>query len=111
MILGDLGAEIIKIEIPSVGDDTRHWGPPFIGGESAYFLSINRNKKSLTLNLNTDAGRNIFYEVAANCDVLLENFRPGVTEKLGIDYSTIAKVNSNLVYCSIASFGQTGEYR
>jgi len=111
MLLGDLGAEVIKIEIPGAGDDTRHWGPPFIGGESAYFLSVNRNKKSLTLNLNSDAGKNIFYELAAKCDVLLENFRPGVTEKLRIDYSTIAKINPNLVYCSITSFGQTGQYR
>ena len=91
MILGDLGAEIIKIEIPGAGDDTRHWGPPFIGGESAYFLSINRNKKSVTLNLTNDAGKKVFYELAAKCDVLLENFRPGITEKLSIDYSTIAE--------------------
>ena len=111
MILGDLGAEVIKVEIPSGGDDTRHWGPPFVGGESAYFLSVNRNKKSITLNLGSDEGRRVFYELAAKCDALLENFRPGVTEKLRIDYSTIAKINPNLVYCSITSFGQTGEYR
>lgn len=111
MILGDLGAEVIKIEIPGAGDDTRHWGPPFIGEESAYFLSVNRNKKSLTLNLKTDQGRNVFYDLAAKCDVLLENFRPDVSERLGIQYSTIAKKNPNLIYCSITSFGQTGEYR
>ncbi len=111
MILGDLGAEIIKIEPPARGDDTRHWGPPFIGEESAYFLSVNRNKKSLTLNLNSELGRNIFYELAAKCDVLLENFRPGVTEKLGMDYSAIARKNPRLVYCSITSFGMTGDYR
>jgi crotonobetainyl-CoA:carnitine CoA-transferase CaiB-like acyl-CoA transferase len=110
MILADLGAEVIKIEIPTVGDDTRQWGPPFIGGESAYFLSINRNKKSLTLNLATEMGKQVFYELAAKCDVLLENFRPGVTDKLGIQYSTISKKNPNIVYCSISSFGQTGEY-
>ncbi len=111
MILGDLGAEIIKIEIPGKGDDTRHWGPPFISEESAYFLSVNRNKKSLTLNLGNEQGRNIFYEIAAKCDVLLENFRPGVTEKLRIDYSTMAEKNPRLIYCSITSFGATGEYR
>ncbi len=111
MILGDLGAEIIKIEIPGKGDDTRHWGPPFIREESAYFLSVNRNKKSLTLNLDIEQGRNIFYDLAAKCDVLLENFRPGVTEKLRIDYSTIAEKNPRLIYCSITSFGATGEYR
>jgi formyl-CoA transferase/CoA:oxalate CoA-transferase len=111
MILGDLGAEIIKIEIPGRGDDTRHWGPPFIAGESAYFLSVNRNKKSLTLNLNSQQGRKIFSELASKCDVLIENFRPGVTDKLRIDHSTIAKKNPKLIYCSITSFGQTGEYR
>jgi crotonobetainyl-CoA:carnitine CoA-transferase CaiB-like acyl-CoA transferase len=111
MILADLGAEVIKIELPEVGDDTRQWGPPFLGGESAYFLSVNRNKKSLTLNLATEMGKQVFYELSAKCDVLLENFRPGVTEKLGIQYSTISKKNPNIVYCSISSFGQTGEYR
>jgi crotonobetainyl-CoA:carnitine CoA-transferase CaiB-like acyl-CoA transferase len=111
MILGDLGAEVIKIEIPGEGDDTRHWGPPFIAGESAYFLSINRNKKSLTLNLKTEQGKSIFYELVAKCDVLVENFRPGVTEKLGIDYSTLAKRNPRLIYCSITSYGQSGEYK
>ncbi len=111
MILGDLGAEIIKIEIPVVGDDTRHWGPPFIAGESAYFLSVNRNKKSLTLNLNTEQGKSILYELAGKCDVLIENFRPGVTERLQVDYSTMTKKNPRLIYCSITSFGQSGEYR
>ncbi len=111
MILGDLGAEIVKIELPSRGDDTRQWGPPFIEGESAYFLSVNRNKKSLTLNLDTEEGRSIFYELSAKCDVLLENFRPGVTERLQIDYPRIALKNPRLIYCSISSFGQTGKYR
>jgi crotonobetainyl-CoA:carnitine CoA-transferase CaiB-like acyl-CoA transferase len=110
MILGDLGAEIIKIENPAGGDDTRRWGPPFIGGESAYFLSLNRNKKSATLALDTIEGREILYELAERCDVLIENFRPGVTEKLQIDYSTIAKRNPKLIYCSITSFGPTGPY-
>jgi crotonobetainyl-CoA:carnitine CoA-transferase CaiB-like acyl-CoA transferase len=111
MILGDLGAEIIKIEIPGQGDDTRQWGPPFIAGESAYFLSINRNKKSLTLNLATEEGRQVFYELAAKCDVLIENFRPGVTKKLKIDYETVAAHNPKLVYCSITSYGPEGPYR
>lgn len=111
MILGDLGAEVIKIEIPGKGDDTRQWGPPFIHGESAYFLSINRNKKSLTLNLDTEEGKKVFYELAEKSDVLLENFRPGVTEKLGISYPTIVNKNPQVIYCSITSFGGTGEYR
>ena len=111
MILGDLGAEIIKIERPLAGDDTRQWVPPFIAGESAYFLSVNRNKKSLTLNLDSEQGREILYALAAKCDVLLENFRPGVTKKLKIDYATISGKNPRIIYCSITSFGQTGEYR
>lgn len=111
MLLGDLGAEVIKIEIPKTGDDTRQWGPPFIGKESAYFLSINRNKKSVTLNLNTDEGRKALYELAEKSDILVENFRPGVTEKLQVDYSTVAQKNPRLIYCSISSYGYTGEYR
>ena len=111
MILGDLGAEVIKIETTSGGDDTRQWGPPFIAGESAYFLSINRNKKSLTLDLNSNEGRSIFYDLVAKCDVMIENFRPGVTEKLQIDYPTISKKNPNLIYCSITSFGPSGPYK
>jgi len=111
MILGDLGAEIIKIERPVSGDDTRQWGPPFIANESAYFLSVNRNKKSVTLNLETQKGKEIFYALAEKSDVLLENFRPGVAERLGIDYSTIAMKNARLIYCSITGFGQTGRYR
>ena len=111
MILGDLGAEIIKIERPVSGDDTRQWGPPFIANESAYFLSVNRNKKSVTIDLETQKGKEIFYALAEKSDVLLENFRPGVAEKLGIDYSTIAMKNARLIYCSITGFGQTGRYR
>ncbi len=111
MILADLGAEVIKVETPSGGDDTRQWGPPFIAGESAYFLSINRNKKSLTLDLESEKGRSIFYELAAKCDVMIENFRPGVTEKLQIDYAIISKKNPSLIYCSITSFGPSGPYK
>ena len=111
MILGDLGAEIIKIEAPGSGDDTRQWGPPFIEGESAYFLSINRGKRSITLDLKTAEGRQIIYELAEKCDVLIENFRPGVTERLKVDYSSIAKINPKLIYCSITSFGPAGPYR
>ncbi len=111
MILGDLGAEVIKIETTGGGDDTRQWGPPFIGGESAYFLSINRNKKSLTLDLSSNEGRSIFYDLVAKCDVMIENFRPGVTEKLQINYPTISKKNPTLIYCSITSFGPRGPYK
>ena len=111
MILADLGAEVIKVEIPEVGDMTRSWGPPFIGGESAYFLCVNRNKKSMTLNLKTEKGKKILYRLAEKCDVLLENFRPGVTDKLGVNYEAIHEINPRMVYCSISGFGQTGPYR
>jgi len=111
MILADLGAEVIKVEVPEVGDMTRSWGPPFIGGESAYFLCVNRNKKSMTLNLKTEKGKKILYRLAEKCDVLLENFRPGVTDKLGVNYETIHEINPRMIYCSISGFGQTGPYR
>ena len=111
MILGDLGAEVIKIERPRTGDDTREWGPPFIGSESAYFLSVNRNKKSITLDLDMPDGQKVLYSLVAKSDALLENFTPGVTEKLQMDYQTIANRNPRLIYCSITSYGQTGPYR
>jgi crotonobetainyl-CoA:carnitine CoA-transferase CaiB-like acyl-CoA transferase len=111
MLLGDYGAEVIKIEEPGKGDETRTWYPPQIDGEAAYFLSANRNKKSVTLNLSSGEGLEIFYKLAARADVILENFRPGVTKKLKIDYQSISKINSRIVYCSISGFGQTGPYR
>jgi crotonobetainyl-CoA:carnitine CoA-transferase CaiB-like acyl-CoA transferase len=111
MILADLGADVIKVEIPNKGDMTRSWGPPFIKGESAYFLSVNRNKKSITLNLKKEKGREILYKLSEKFDVFIENFRSGVTDKLEIDYETIQKINPNIIYCSISGFGQTGPYR
>ena len=111
MILADLGAEVIKIEIPGKGDEARSWGPPFIGGESAYFLSINRNKKSVTLNLKTEEGKEILYKMVEKSDVFLENFRLGVAEKLGIQYEKISKINPRIIHCSISGFGYTGSYR
>ncbi|MFQ5891908.1 MAG: CaiB/BaiF CoA transferase family protein, partial [Candidatus Methanofastidiosia archaeon] len=107
----DFGAEVVKIERPEVGDDTRAWGPPFIEGESAYFLSVNREKKSLTLNLKSDKGREIFKKLARDADVVLENFRPGTVKKLGVDFETLRKLNPKLIYCSISGFGQNGPYR
>jgi len=111
MILADLGAEVIKVEMPGSGDDTRSWGPPFIKGESAYFLSANHNKKSITLNLKNEKGREILYNLTKKCDAILENFSPGVTERLAIDYKTICKINPRIVYCSISGFGQSGPSR
>lgn len=107
-VLGDLGAEVIKIERPDGGDDTRPWKPPETGGNSAYFAAINRNKRSLTLDFGKAAGREVFYELVRNSDVVIENFRPGVTARLGIDYQTLNPLNPKLIYCSISGFGQEG---
>ena len=111
LMLGDYGADVIKIEMPGRGDDTRHWGPPYINGESAYFLSINRNKRSLTLNLKDPKGKDIFMQLAKVADVVVENFTPGVVDRLGIDYATIRDLNPGIIYSSISGFGQTGPYR
>ncbi len=111
MMLADLGADVIKIEMPGRGDDTRAWGPPFLGGESAYFLSINRNKRSVTVDLKSEEGRKIVLALAAKSDVLLENFAPGVADRLGLGYAAVRAVNDRIVYCSISGFGQDGPYR
>ena len=111
LMLGDYGADVIKIEIPGAGDDTRHWGPPFIGEESAYFLSINRNKRSLTLNFKDPEAIKIFLQLAKDADVVVENFTPGVMSRFGLDYETVKGVNPKIIYCSISGFGQTGPYQ
>jgi len=111
MLLADMGAKVVKVEPPPSGDDSRQWGPPFIDGISTYFLSINRNKKSLGLNLKTEQGRNVLWKLIEKADVLIENFRPGVLEKLGFGYAAVAKRNPRAVYCSVSGFGQTGPYR
>ncbi|MFH1421957.1 MAG: CoA transferase [Planctomycetota bacterium] len=111
MLLGDLGAEVIKIEEHSKGDPLRKMPPHFIEGESAYFLSINRNKKSLTLDITVDKGREIFYQLVERSDVVFDNFRPGVLERLGADYETLKEHNPQIICCSISSYGQTGPYR
>jgi formyl-CoA transferase/CoA:oxalate CoA-transferase len=111
MLLADMGARVIKIEQPGRGDDTRAWGPPFQGSESAYFLSINRNKESLTLDLKRPEGRGILDRLIDRTDVLVENFRPGTMARLGLAYDTLAKRRPSLVYCSISGFGQTGPRR
>lgn len=111
MMLGDLGARVIKIEQPGWGDDTRRWGPPFTAnGESAYFLCVNRNKESLTLNLKTAEGCAILRELAQRADVLVENFKVGMMAELGLDYLSLHEVNPSLIYCSITGYGQTGPY-
>ncbi len=107
MLLGDMGAEVIKVEEPGKGDDTRGW-PPFAGGQSTYFMSVNRNKQSLTLNLKTPEGREVLKKLVKKSDVLLENFRTGTMEKLGLGYATLAKLNPRLVYCAMSGFGESG---
>src|SRR5207249_3773632 len=107
MMLGDMGAEVIKVEEPGKGDDTRSW-PPFVGGESTYFMSVNRSKKSITLNLKSPDGCEILRKLVKKSDVLLENFRPGTMDKLGFGYKALARLNPRLVYCSVSGFGESG---
>lgn len=116
-ILGDLGAEVIKVERPGTGDDTRHWGPPYIkdaegndSREAAYFQSANRNKQSLTLDFTQPEGQRLVRELVAQCDVLLENFKVGGLAAYGLDYESLKAINPRLIYCSITGFGQTGPY-
>jgi len=111
MVLGDQGAEVIKVERPDTGDDTRAWGPPFAGGESAYYLCCNRNKRSITVDLKNPRGAELVKEFAKVCDVLVENFTPGLMKRFGLDYEAIREVNPRLVYCSISAYGQDGPYR
>ncbi len=112
MILGDLGAEIIKIEHPEGGDDTRQWGPPFIeGGQSAYFLCANRNKRSLTLNLKSEKGLAILKELIREGDVVVENFRTDTLERWGLSYDELKCIREDIIYCTITGYGYTGPYR
>ena len=111
MMLGDMGAEVIKIERPGIGDDTRQWGPPFVKGESTYFMSINRNKKSVTLNLKHPDGKAVLAELIQKSDVVAENFRPGTAEKLGFGYEDVRRINPRAVYVSVSGFGHTGPLR
>jgi formyl-CoA transferase len=108
MMLGDMGADIVKIEEPGCGDETRAFGPPFYGGESPYFLSVNRNKRSCTIDLKSEMGRTILWRLLASADVLIENFRPGAMTRLGFDYASVSAKHPRLVYCSISGFGDSG---
>ena len=111
MMLADMGARVIKIEHPERGDDTRGWGPPFVSGESTYFLSVNRNKESVTLDFKTPEGREVLDALIERADVLVENFRPGTLDRLGLGYTDVRSRNPQLVYVSISGFGQTGPRR
>lgn len=109
MLLADMGADVIKLEIPGIGDDSRQF-PPFIGKESMYYVNLNRGKKSITINLKTEEGKKIFKELVKQSDVLLENFRPGTMNRLGLGYEELKEINPRLVYAAISGFGQFGPY-
>ncbi len=111
MLLADMGARVIKIEQPGRGDETRAWGPPFQGGESAYFLSINRNKESVALDFKDPRGRRVLESLIDTADVLVENFRPGTLDRIGLGYESLSAHRPDLVYCSVSGFGQTGPKR
>jgi crotonobetainyl-CoA:carnitine CoA-transferase CaiB-like acyl-CoA transferase len=108
MLLADMGARVIKVEQPGTGDDTRAWGPPFLAGESTYFLSINRNKESLTLDFKAPAGRAVLDTLVARADVLVENFRPGTLGRQNLDYAALAQAHPRLIYASLSGYGHTG---
>ena len=108
MQLGDLGADVVKIEDPRNGDESRRYGPPFISGESAYFLSVNRNKRSCTIDLKSSAGRDVVLALAGVADVVIDNFRPGTLDKWGLSYEALREKNPRLIQCSITGFGRTG---
>jgi CoA:oxalate CoA-transferase len=108
MILGDLGAEVLKIEMPGKGDGSREMPPHFVGDQSGYFLSMNRSKLSMTLNLKSDTGRQIFYDLVGQADVVYDNFRPGIVERLGINYETLKTINRRIVSCSVSGYRHTG---
>jgi crotonobetainyl-CoA:carnitine CoA-transferase CaiB-like acyl-CoA transferase len=111
LLLADMGADVIKVERPDGGDDTRRMGPPFIAGESAAFLAMNRNKRSLALDLKREEGKDLFRRLARRADVLVENFRPGTMEKLGLGYEALHEIHPGIIYCSVSGFGRTGPYR
>ena len=110
MVLGDLGADVIKVESPE-GDETRGWGPPFAAGESAYYLCVNRNKRSIVVDFKTDNGRDMLHKLIRRSDILVENFRPGTLRRYGLDFESASMINPKLIYCSITGFGHTGPLR
>ena len=109
MLLGDLGANVVKVERPGEGDDTRHWGPPFVGEDAAYFLSLNRNKRSIALDLATPDGQAAAFALARSADVVVENFRPGLMERFGLGWERVHEENPSAVYCSLTAFGDLEE--
>ena len=110
-LLSDYGADVVKVEQPGGGDSTRQWGPPWMGDQSAYFAAANRNKRSITVNLKSERGRDVIRRLAARSDILLENFLPGTLDRLGLGYDALAAVNPGLIFCSVTGYGQTGPWR
>src|SRR5215211_8560528 len=108
MMLGDLGADVVKIEIPGRGDDTRHWGPPFVDTESVYYLSVNRNKRSIALDLKQEPAKEALWRLIEGADVLVENFSPGTLDRLGFCYEAVKARRPEIVYAAISGFGQSG---
>ena len=111
MMLGDLGADVVKVELPGKGDDTRMWGPPFVQGEASYFLTVNRNKRSIAIDLKSEGGQEVLWRLIEEADVLVENFSPGTMDRLGFGYEAAQERNPSLIYASISGFGQTGPSR
>jgi crotonobetainyl-CoA:carnitine CoA-transferase CaiB-like acyl-CoA transferase len=111
MILGDLGAEVIKVEGPEMKDETRAWGPPYVGGESAYYLCANRNKRAITIDLKSEKGKEVFKKLAAESDVIIQNFKNGTLDRLGLGYDAIKKINEKIIFASITGFGSSGPYK
>lgn len=111
MLLGDFGADVLKIEEPGGGDELRALGPPFLGGESVFYLSLNRNKRSVAVDLKQPAGREAVRELARNADIVVENFRPGVMDRLGLGYGALRRLNPQLVYCAVSAFHSESRYR
>ena len=109
MVLADLGADVVKVERPGTGDDTRGWGPPFVGDDAAYFLSLNRNKRSVALDLGSDEGAAAARRLALAGEVVIENFRPGLMARFGLDFEALSSIRPDLVYCSLTAFGEDGE--
>jgi crotonobetainyl-CoA:carnitine CoA-transferase CaiB-like acyl-CoA transferase len=110
-VLADLGADVMKIERPGTGDDSRGWGPPFVGEVSSYFLGLNRNRRSVAIDLQAPEGAQLARDMIADADVVIESFRPGVMSRLGLDYESLREINPRLIYCAVSAFGQTGPYR
>ncbi len=111
MMLGDMGADVIKVERPGAGDDTRHWGPPEAGGEAAYYLCVNRNKRSITVDLKREEGRRIIRQLVRRSDIVIENYKVGTLDRMGLGYDDLRQDNPGLIYCSITGFGQNGPYK